>query len=41
MRSGFAPPTMSRSSRSVSNRVLPDPAEAATNADTAGFDAAR
>ena len=41
MRSGFAPASIRRSrARSVSSLVLPEPAEAATNADTAGSDAA-
>ena len=40
MRSGFAPSTINRSSRSVRSRVLPDPAEAATKADTRGSEAA-
>ncbi len=39
MRSGRAPASIRRSSRSVSSLVLPDPAEAATNADTAGSEA--
>ena len=39
MRSGFAPASISRSRRSVSSLVLPDPAEAPTKAETPGSDA--
>ena len=39
MRSGLAPASIRRSSRSVSSLVLPEPAEAATKADTAGSEA--
>ena len=41
MRAGSAPASISRSSRSVSSLVLPDPAEAPTKAETAGSDATR
>ena len=41
IRPGSAPPSISRSSRSVSSLVLPDPAEAATKAETAGSAASR
>src|SRR6202034_4332200 len=40
MRSGFAPASIRRNSLSVSSLVLPDPADAPTNAETAGSDAA-
>ena len=39
MRDGSAPASIRRSSRSISSLVLPDPAEAATKADTPGSDA--
>ena len=40
MRPGSTPASMSRSSRSVSSLVLPEPAEAATKVETAGLEAA-
>ena len=41
MRDGSAPVSIRRSMRSVSSLVLPDPADAATKAETAGSDAWR